>query len=323
MRLRSVLVLALACTTALSVTVNVVRAQPTADDPAAEALFDEAVVLRNAGDRAGACTRFRRSYKLSPARGTLLNIAECFEADGRLASAWAAYSALADASETAGDRERMLIARAKRAELERRLAYLTIAVMAARPGLVVRRDDTTLSNDALGDPVPVDAGLHRVTVTALGFQSWSTEVDVTDGARRRVDVPALEPLPPPEPDRTLGAVARPPAPPRHERATAGRLLVLSGAASGAVGLGFGVAAWRTDWMAHARCSDDDVCDVRGYQQQQDARALARRANLFVGVGATLAIAGGVLWWTAPVGKELRVAPVAGPGALGLVVGGQL
>ncbi len=297
-------------------------AQPTADDAAAEALFDEAVALRNAGDRAAACSKFRQSYQLSAARGTLLNIAECFEAESKLASAWAAYSTLADAAEAADDRERLAIARAKRAELEPRLARLTITVTAPPAGVVVHRDDSTIPLDVLGEPVPLDAGSHTITVSAPGHEPWRTTIEVVDGARPRVEVPALVPLPPrPVVDAPGDAPATTRR--RHPRATAGLVALGAGAVGAAVGLGFGVAAWRAEADADPTCDAALVCDAYGYGRLQDAHAHADRADLFVGLGAALVVGGAVLYWTAPDGAEVTVRPVAGPDAVGVAIGGRL
>jgi hypothetical protein len=310
---------AIACTLVLGAS-TAARAEPTADDAAAEALFDEAVALRNAGDRAGACARFRRSYKLSPARGTLLNIAECFEAEGKLASAWATYRKLADAAETAGDRERLNIARAKRAELEPRLAYLTIVARDAPADLVVRRDDSTLTRDVLDDPVPIDAGVHRLTVSAPGFEPWTTEVEIADGERQRISFPALVALPAVLPPASASLATPDREAPRHPRATVGMAMVAAGGVSVAVSLGFGIAAWNAE--RDAGC-DGGGCTTQGFGRLEDAHSHARNANLFFGFGAAVAAVGGVMWWTAPTGTELTVSPIGGPGMVGVSFGGRL
>ena len=64
-----------------------------ADDEAAtaQALFDQATALKANEDWAGACPKFESSYRLDPALGTLLNLANCFEKLGKIASAWARW----------------------------------------------------------------------------------------------------------------------------------------------------------------------------------------------------------------------------------------
>lgn len=318
-----IIALAAAIVLASGGTIRRAAAQPGANDAAADALFDEGVALRNAGDRAGACSKFRQSYRLAAARGTLLNIAECFEAEGLLASAWAAYRTLADEAEAAGDRDRLAIARAKRAELQPRLAYLTIVAPGAVAELEVRRDGSRLPAETLGEPIPIDAGAHQIEVSAAGYRDWTTRIEIADGSRRRIEIPALEPLPapppaPPSANRDAGPTRR-----RHPRATAGLVMIAGGSVSAAIGLGFGSAAWRASRDADPLCDDALQCTPEGARHMNDARRHAARANVLIGVGAAVAMTGAVLWWTAPDGTEITIAPVVGPSTVGVTIGGRL
>src|SRR5260221_14649709 len=62
-----------------------------AQQAAADALFDSARASMAKGDFAAACEQFRASDKLDPAVGTELNLADCEEKRGHLASAWELY----------------------------------------------------------------------------------------------------------------------------------------------------------------------------------------------------------------------------------------
>jgi tetratricopeptide (TPR) repeat protein len=67
-------------------------AQSASDEAAADALFEEGVLLRNTGDHAAACDRFERSQSLDPALGTLQNIGMCLQKQGKLVAALGRFS---------------------------------------------------------------------------------------------------------------------------------------------------------------------------------------------------------------------------------------
>jgi hypothetical protein len=113
-------------------------------------------------------------------------------------------------------------ARARIADLEKRLARLEISVPAgsAPSGLVIRVDDVRI--EAPGrTTVPVDSGVHAVGATAEGRRPWTINVTVKEARTETVTLPVLEavgvgvikpppPLEPPAPRwRTVlgGAVA--------------------------------------------------------------------------------------------------------------------
>src|SRR5580704_6931738 len=84
------------CASAIAAALLVARgALADAIDPAAaEVLFRQAREKIVAGDYGGACPLFKESLRLDPAPGTLLNLAECEERIGRLASAWEHFERL-------------------------------------------------------------------------------------------------------------------------------------------------------------------------------------------------------------------------------------
>ena len=101
-----------------------------ADPVTAEALFRAGRAAMDAGNPKEACARFAESQRLEPAGGTLLNLGECHEALGELASAWQAY---VEASELLKD-DRRTYALKKRGELEPRLARVELRVEEASDG---------------------------------------------------------------------------------------------------------------------------------------------------------------------------------------------
>src|SRR5882672_1040058 len=95
---------------------------------AAESLFVEAKKLMDAGRFAEACPKFADSQRIDPGVGTLLNLALCYERQGKVASAWSTYRAAAAGARTAGQAERESMARQRASALEPRLSRLTVAI---------------------------------------------------------------------------------------------------------------------------------------------------------------------------------------------------
>src|SRR4051794_10088 len=92
---------------ALLASASSARAEPSADSAGqarveAEALFVEAKALLQAGEIARACAKLAESERLDPAAGTLLNLADCYEKNGQLASAWVTFREATTASERSG-----------------------------------------------------------------------------------------------------------------------------------------------------------------------------------------------------------------------------
>jgi serine/threonine-protein kinase len=182
---------------------------------ASVALLNEATRLAAAGNALEACAKYAESYSLDAQLDALLPLADCLEQSGKLASAYAAFRDAAEVAQRTSDvRAGNADARAQR--LRPRLSYLTIEVLQTHrlPALSVERDGFRLGSSGWGVPAPVDPGKHTISVSAYGYRTWETVIDVQgDGASPYVEVPLLEksaeetaPVPPP-------LAAPPPAPP--------------------------------------------------------------------------------------------------------------
>src|SRR5450755_3617279 len=72
-------------------------ARADAHDPAAaEALFRDGRAAAQRGDWETACPKLRESQRLDPAAGTLLNLADCEEHRGKVATAWQLFRQVVD-----------------------------------------------------------------------------------------------------------------------------------------------------------------------------------------------------------------------------------
>src|SRR5439155_12298885 len=135
----------------------------TADRAIAERLYDRGRGQMEHGQVAAACDSFAESQRLDPATGTLLNLAACHEAQGKLASAWVEFREAAAAARREKRPDRVRYAQDHLTAIEPRLAYLTIAVggsTRAQPP-VITLDGRALGAAAWGVAIPVDAGSHE------------------------------------------------------------------------------------------------------------------------------------------------------------------
>ncbi|MCA9713439.1 MAG: PEGA domain-containing protein, partial [Myxococcales bacterium] len=231
---------------------------------AAELLFKDGQQLLADGKTAEACGKFEESQRLDPAIGTLLNLARCYELDGRLATAWQTYLAAEKMARVGKDKKRANAAKDLAGKLEGRLPKLIISVTDRPAGLAVQDGGVAFDLGLLDLPVPVDPGPHRIEATAPGYQPFTTEVDLPEGQAVTVTVSlskAAEVKVKVEPTLTTdttkgdgkdgGKDARPPPPPPDDDddeiidddATAGspgrgrRILGLSVGAAGVVAFG--------------------------------------------------------------------------------------
>jgi hypothetical protein len=206
----------------------VLAASVAGADPAAEKLFEDGRTALAAKQLDAACDAFRRSEALEARSGTLLNLADCEERRGHVATAWEGFveaKALA-ARERDPSHPKEADLRAQEADhrakvLIKRLPYLLIAVTRT-DGLVLARDGVGVPEATWDHEVPVDPSTYELTASAPHHEGWSQHVTLAEGQHLRVEVPALvavaDPVAtPPDraPDRTpaVAAVERAPEPP--------------------------------------------------------------------------------------------------------------
>lgn len=267
-----------------------------ADDPgAAEVLFENARALMDKGDRAQACPMFDESYRLDPAPGTLLNIAECHRLDGKTATAWGEFVAAAREFRRRNDERRAGFADERAKKLEPELAYVRFAMDAPPEGLALERDGVSGTRDSLGLKLPIDPGAHTVTITATGKKPATVTFQATPKATLDVTLPQLEDAPPEPAGR--GA----PDPGLHPRAIAGFVVGGGGLALAAVGGVMGVLTAVEKGTLDASCRERSDgtklgCDAEVLDR---AKLYANLSNVFLAAGAVAFGTGLVLVLTAP------------------------
>ena len=125
----------------------------------AEALFREGKRLVKQGKLAEGCDKIAASEKLEASVGTLLNLGDCREKQGQLASAWAAFKEAEGLARRDGnDEKRLAEARRRSAALEPKLSSLEIDVQRRAPGMTIKRGDDAIDPAAWNTAVPVDPG---------------------------------------------------------------------------------------------------------------------------------------------------------------------
>ena len=321
MRLTSLL--APTCALAIVLTAADVSAAPEPNETsnaAAESLFQEARKLAEAKKYGEACPKFLASHKLAPAHGTLLNLADCYEKNGQIASAWARFHEAIALAQRLNRPDREKTARDRADKLEPRLVRLTIN--AKEHDVEVKLDGAALDAAVLGTPVPVDPGKHSVDATAKGKKPYATSIEVNEKNRTpSLDIPALEDEPaatPPSAKVDDKAVD-----PRADDDGGGSNMKTIGIAVGAIGVAgigigtfFGLRASQKWKDAKTHCSASYECDQAGVDLTDQARSSANIATLGFVAGAALLTAGIVLFVTAPSGPPAsRVKVGVGPGSV--------
>jgi hypothetical protein len=287
------------------------------DSAAAQALFDQAKKAMAAHDYASACPKLEESYRLEQGLGTLLNLADCYEHEDKLASAWSKFLEVATLARSAGNTARAQIGKQRAAALRPRVSSLVVTAPATPPaGLEVKRDGTVLGDAEWGTPIPADAGPHLFEATAPGRKPWSTSVNVDDGgSTSTVRVPDLDPMPveptaaevhpsPPE------AQDRPAAPPPGKRPLGTqRALAIASGGLGVVAIGVGTFFGLQSKSKHdeaAKACPQTVCPLpdpqSGLNLWSDARTDGNVSTVAFVVGAVGLAGMAALWFTAPTGS---------------------
>lgn len=312
-----------------------------ADAAAADALFEEGRRLMGEKRHAEACAKFEGSYREEATLGTLLNLANCREIAGQLATAWARWGEAEARARQAGD-DRASLARERRDALVPRLPKLTVVVINPRPGLTVLRDDTELAPGSFGSALPTDPGTHVIQVVRADGVLHRQELQLAEGQQLRVEldlaqIEAAAPREPPkrEPVRVVALTPEDYDPGAAQR-TAGWVTTGFGGAALVAGFvlgGIALGEKGSSGCVDAAAGDGRLCPTGGVAAIERAETLAT-AGQWVGIaGAVVAGVGLTLVLTAPDADvaelerratrppTLALRAAGGPSAAGVSVGG--
>ena len=308
-------------------------AEPHDDAAAAQALFEQGKKLMAAGKQADACPKFAESQRLDPGVGTLLNLAACYEASGRYASAWSTFLEGESAARADNNAGAARVARSRADALTNKLSKLTITVTHPdTPGLEVHRDDTVVGQAQWQLPIPADPGAHHISASAPGRKPWQTEVELKGaGTTVEISVPDLVM----EPVAAAAPAAAPPAPvaPRSGAVTtaqgssgAQRALAISAGVIGVAGvtLGtiFGLQSKSKRDAADSHCNGSNCTDDKGVQLRSQAISAGNLSTISFVVGAAGLAGGALLWFTASPAKQEQPTTQVGLGFGRVLVSGH-
>lgn len=304
------------------------HAQP-ADTALAETLYQQGKSLMDQKKYDDACLKFAESHRLEPATGTLLNLASCNEARGKLATAWAEYNDAVIAARRDNREDRVQFARERITAIEPKLARVTVSVPteAEVEGLEVRLDGVALRKAAWGVPAPTDAGKHTIEVMAPRKKPWSQTIQLADAEQKTLQIPVLVDAPVEVEDRDSPFTPVTEAP-THDRVETDRPVPtgvwVAGGATVLLAIGAGVsgALYLDKKSAYQEENSDQTSSV---SKRDDARDEARTWGLMNGVLSIATVVGaattGYLYFTRPEVKRtaVRVTPWMSPRAGGVVI----
>lgn len=328
---------------ALTLGTSAAHAQTSKNAAGAEALYEQARGLMKQGDFAHACPKFKQSYDLDAGGGTLLNLADCYEKQGKFASAWSSFKEALVIAQRDNRPERVEYAKQHIASLEPKVSKITIEVPSDvnEPGFSVSLDGTALGDAAWGVGMPVDAGAHQVTASAPNKQSYEQTVQVDSGSIS-FKIPKLKPAATPKDappvvidhDVEKKPVTDEPRPGNSQR-TVG--FVIGGAGLVALGVGsyFGLHAM-SKWDERKDNCPNNACNQSAKDAGDKAKSAALISDIGFGVGIIAAGVGTYLVLSskppsestsgrgrhARQARSLQVLPAFGPQGGGLVLRGN-
>lgn len=272
-------------------------------DSAARVLAQDGKALVDAGNLDQGCPKLEEALKMdSQLLGAAFTLGECYEKQGKLASAWSTYASVAGKAAARGE-ARAAQAQAKAEALKPRLSTITVRVspqVAQAAGVEITIGGKAIAKSLFGTPIPKDGGKLEIAVNATGRAPWLHTVDVpTEGKALEVvaelgQVRDGEAPPPKTPD---DATAPQPPGGAQNDSTFWKPLHIGGAAVtalGAVGLGLGATFGVLAMQKRDESDDTGGCDPdNNFCTTQAGVDLRAESLVFGDVATAMFVVGGV------------------------------
>lgn len=184
--------LSLLCFAALCLPPTLASAQPNGDSTAASKvtlarrLYDEGVEAVGKSRWSVAHDRFKASYDLSPRVLTLFNLAGAQRETSRFVESSESYRKFL--RETSDGRYPELRSEATSAleQIEKQIAQLTIMISNVDASDAISIDDIEFPRAALGEPFPMNPGVHVIAVRRSGAPLTSKSITLAAGVAETV-----------------------------------------------------------------------------------------------------------------------------------------
>jgi hypothetical protein len=308
-----------------------------AQEADATRLYNEGWRLYKEKQYAEACPLLERSVAASPKIRTRGALALCYEATGRLASAYSTWRAVADQAHEAGAVEAATLKRAveKSAQLLPKITQVVFQVVDTNITVQVSLDGRPLTAAELRSQVPVDLGEHKLDARAPDRVDWHSSFEIGQGDAGKTRSLPIGPLAPIErvekvelpPGTPTTERPVPPAPivdrspPTHPLKYIG--LATAGAGVVAIGLGtvFAIGA-KSKWndAKDMGCDDNGTCRTQaGADLVSDAHSKATVGTIAF-IGGIALIGGGVAMWLLAPPSSSAVKPEVSIGPDGAQLG---
>jgi hypothetical protein len=274
------------------------QAEEPGERAAAEVLFEQGRDAMSDGNYDEACSKFEASMDLDPAPGTLMNLGNCEEQRGNIASAWERYVA-AQRELPSTDRRREFAAQ-KADELEAKVPRLTITLADGAPTSTrVRRDDIDLTA-SLGISLPLDPGAYQFTAGAEGFEERTFDVQIGIGETLGLEVQPGKQIPKPvkpKPSTDTGTAASP-----LDRKTLAYVVGGVGVVGIAGAMTAGALAIGQKRTMDEECDEQTrTCSQAGIDARDKGSTYALVSNISGAVGVVALGTGIYLWLTSEQG----------------------